>query len=66
MAAELKTYTYNGPVEVFGKCVEHFWKAETMATSKDKARSNLTYQYKKLTGRPATCKVALLGKITEE
>ena len=60
----MKLYEYNGPVEVFDKCVEHNWKASTYAVSEEKARSNLAYQYKQKTNRVPKTKVRLPGKIT--
>ena len=40
-------YTYDGPVLEFDTLVASHWKGETMAPSKQKARSNLAYQFKK-------------------
>lgn len=57
-------YSYNGPVEVFGKCVDNQWYGSTFAPSEKKARSNLEYQYKKQTGKTAATQVKLPGKIT--
>jgi hypothetical protein len=39
------------------------WKGETMAPSENKARSNLTYQFKKNSNRIAGTKITLPGKI---
>lgn len=47
MQKEYNRYVYEGPVMLFDKCVTDVWKAETVASTKKKARSNLTYQAKK-------------------
>lgn len=60
---QCKKYSYTGPVEVFGKCVDNQWCGSTYATSDKKARSNLEYQYKKQTGKTAATKVNLPGKL---
>lgn len=50
MAVEYETkmnkYIYNGPVTLYGKCVDSHWYGITYATTKAKALSNLTYQFK--------------------
>lgn len=56
-------YEYSGPVKMFDMTVSDNWHGETTAVSESKARSNLTYQYKKQTGRNKTTKVTLPGKI---
>lgn len=56
-------YSYDGPVEEFGKCVTTRWTASTLAPSEAKARSNLAYQYKKEYGKIPNTKVTLPGKI---
>lgn len=62
--SEQKTfYRYCGPVMLFGKCIESTWYGETWATSERKARSNLTYQFKKEFGYGATAKIDLAGNI---
>lgn len=58
-----KKYSYNGPVEVFGKCVDNQWYGSTYAPSEKKARNNLVYQYKKQTGKAAATQVKLPGKV---
>lgn len=40
-------YSYDGPVMEFERCITNHWKASTYAVSEKKARSNLTFQYKK-------------------
>lgn len=59
----MQMYTYDGPVLEFGKCVANKWQASTYATSEKKARSNLTYRFKKETNRVPQCKITLPGKI---
>ena len=59
----MNKYTYDGPVKVFDRCVADHWKGETIAVSERKARSNLTYQYKKSHNLIASVKVTLTGKI---
>lgn len=56
-------YVYDGPVLQFDQIVADHWKGETMAPSEKKARSNLTYQYKKQNNRVPGTKVTLPGKI---
>lgn len=52
-------YIYEGPVMLFGKCIDQFWRGATYAESEKKALSNLTYRYKKETGRTASAKITL-------
>ena len=58
-------YSYDGPVEdaVTGRCVTRQWRSETHAVSKDKARSNLMFQYKKEFGLERNVRVRLPGEI---
>lgn len=56
-------YAYDGPVMEFNKLVVDRWKGETMAPTENKARSNLTYQFKKLNNRIAGTKITLPGKL---
>ena len=57
-------YIYEGPVKEFDTCVATNWRGETFATSESKARSNLTYQYKKKHNLVAGTKITLPGKLT--
>ena len=43
----MNLYLYDGPVMEFDNCVANRWTASTRAVSEKKARSNLTYQFKK-------------------
>lgn len=56
-------YTYNGPVRMYENVLTSHWKAETVAESEAKARSNLVYQYKKTHGLDMFTKITLTGKI---
>ena len=40
-------YIYKGPVMEFNTLLADIWEGETVAPSEKKARSNLTYQFKK-------------------
>ena len=59
----MNLYIYNGPVMEFGVCIAHNWYAETRAPTERKARSNLTYQYKKQHNKSSDSKIVLMGKI---
>lgn len=61
---ELHKYVYNGPVMEFDICVSDHWKAETMAVSEKKAKSNFKFQYKKKNNKSQSAKIDLPGKIT--
>ena len=56
-------YTYNGPVMIFDECVQTRWQGTTAAVSKQKAKTNLTYQWKKEHGYAPNTKVKLPGRI---
>lgn len=43
-------YFYEGPVYIFNTLVQENWIGETFAVTKEKAKSNLEYQYKKMNG----------------
>ena len=47
----------------FGDCVVNHWKASTYAMSERKARSNLTYQFKKQNNKLPSTKITLPGKL---
>ena len=59
----MNKYSYNGPVKEFDNVISEHWSGETMANSEAKAKSNLTYQYKKSHNRTAASKISLPGKI---
>ena len=56
-------YTYEGPVKEVDRIVTPMWAGTTYAESEKKARSNLTYQYKKSHNKVAATKITLTGKI---
>ena len=56
-------YAYDGPVRMYENLLTSHWKAETVAESEAKARSNLAYQYKKAHGLDLSTKITLTGKI---
>lgn len=59
----MKQYSYDGPVMEFDRCVANRWKASTYAVSEKKARSNLTYQYKKKNNKLPNTMITLPGQI---
>ena len=56
-------YSYDGQVMAFDQIVNPHWKGSTFAPTEKKARSNLTYQYKKESGRSRSSKITLPGKL---
>lgn len=62
----MNKYTYVGPAMEFDRCIVNRWVASTYAPSKSKARSNLTYQFKKKNNLLATAKITLTGEIIAE
>lgn len=59
-------YSYDGPVLEFGRIITNHWRAQTTATSEAKARVNLAYQFKKVSGKVPQTKITLPGKIVLE
>lgn len=59
----MNKYVYEGPVMYFDNCIVHKWKAETLAVSKEKARSNLAYKWKIKNGYSKNAKISLPGKL---
>lgn len=59
----MNEYVYDGPVRIFETIVNHNWHATTYASSEEKARSNLAYQYKVSHGYSVNTKIILPGKI---
>lgn len=47
----------------FDTCVNNKWTGSTYAPSESKARSNLTYQYKRQKNKSPSTKICLTGKI---
>lgn len=60
----MNMYSYDGPVMEFDNCVANRWIASTRAVSEKKARSNLTYQFKRKNNRLPGTKIILPGKIS--
>ena len=59
----MKRYSYDGPVLECDKCIDYRWTSSTYATSEQKARSNLAYQFKKENNKVSTTKITLPGKL---
>lgn len=59
----MNCYSYDGPVMEFEICVANRWKASTYAVSEKKARSNLTFQYKRSNNKLPNTRVTLPGKL---
>ena len=62
----MQRYTYAGPVMEFSNLLMTKWEASTYASSKEKAKSNLTYQFKKKFNRLPNAKITLTGEIIAE
>lgn len=58
----LHLYSFSGLVTHFGNVIE-YWKGKTLAVSKEKARSNLTYQYKIKRGYSVHTQITLQDEI---
>lgn len=56
-------YSYDGPILQFDKIISPRWTGETYATTEAKARSNLTFRYKRDHGLDSNAKITLPGKI---
>lgn len=62
----MPAYTYNGPVMLFDTCIAYVKNYSTIASSEQKARSNLAYRWKKENGYSPNKKITLPGVITKE
>lgn len=60
----MNVYVYDGPVFQFNQMIAEHWTGETTAPSEAKAKSNLTYQFKKQNNRLPSAKITLPGKLT--
>lgn len=60
---EKHKYIYEGPVMEFDRCLVERWRAETIAPSERKAKSNFAYQFKKQNNRIDGARITLPGKI---
>lgn len=60
-------YEYNGAVfrSSPSRCVAQNWKAKTYAISEEKAKTNLSYQYKKQHGLVPGVKITLPDEVRE-
>lgn len=58
-------YKYEGPVTSFDKVIMEKWSGYTTGTSKEKAKNNLAYRFKKTHGLVASSKIELPGKMIE-
>ena len=61
----MNTFVYDGPVMCFDRVVNDNWKASTKAESPQKARSNLSYRFKREHGFLANAKIILPGEIKD-
>lgn len=59
---KMYTYVYRGPVMLFDNCIEQSYTAETWAPTMAKARSNITYNYKKDNDYAPNAKITLPGE----
>lgn len=59
----MNQYTYDGPVMEFDICIANRWQGTTYAASEQKARNNLTYQFKKKNNRIAGTRITLPWKL---
>ena len=56
-------YKYEGPVKEFDRIISDKWTAETRAVSEEKARNNLAFRFKAMTGRSRFSKITLPGEL---
>lgn len=59
----MEQYFYKGPVMEFERIIANNWEATTYAPSMRKARSNLTYRFKKENNRTRDARIRLPGKL---
>jgi hypothetical protein len=59
----MKRYLYSGPVLEFERVIANKWEASTCAQSPSKARSNLTFRFKKEHNKATNSKISLPGKL---
>lgn len=59
-----QVYIYEGAVLEFDKCISNHWVGETFAPNEKRARSNLTYKFKRQNNRLPNAKITLPGKLT--
>ena len=56
-------YRYAGAVTSHGRLISEDWQGETLAATKDKARSNLIYRCKRDMHLLPTAKIEFLGNV---
>lgn len=66
MTKDRNIYTYKGPVFIFENIVNNDWQAETFATSRKKALSNLSYRFKKEYGYSKNSSIKLIDSYLSE
>lgn len=59
-------YKYSGPVKRFQTIINSNWEGYTYAVSEAKARSNLSFQYKKQHGLKPNVFINLVGRVKME
>ena len=60
----MEHYIYEGPVmNNYNQIITSKWEGETYANTDKKAKSNLSYQFKKEHGLLQTAKVILVNKV---
>ena len=59
----MSKYKYEGPVTSFGRVLAWNWKGETIAESAAKAKSNLSFQFKKANNLVHGSRIELPGKL---
>lgn len=57
-------WKYSGEVLMFGKVIARNWHGETSAETKDKAKSNLLYKFKKENNLQPWVKVTFVNDIS--
>lgn len=63
--AKRKRYTYEGGVMTYDKVATRRFVAATMASTKNKARSNIAHQFRKRMGLESFVRITLLGDVKE-
>lgn len=58
-------YLYNGPVMSFDKVISCSWQASTYAPTPQKAKSNLSYRFKKEHNLIPNAKIKLPNEVKE-
>lgn len=59
----MNVYIYDGPVFQFNQMIMEHWAGETTAPTEAKAKSNLTYQFKKQHNILPSAKITLPGEV---